>query len=688
MPPQSSAGAQPPCGADENSRPFRPQEGPKAPADQPTRALPPVPASKIHAQNKLVDPLSLLGPEWILIVATILLCVLLLTICHGEPPARPNPPTATHPPSLEREAGKTLVVCLGQEPDSLYLYGSLMLASSHIRQAVYDGPIDNRTFSYQPIILEKLPSLADGDAAIEPVWIKEGDRVSNSAGDLVVLTPGTTIRPSGCRAAACEITYAGGLVEMDRMSVTFRLKAGILWQDGEPLRASDSVYSFRLSMDPDSPVSACYAGEHTASYKALDEQKVVWTGLPGYLDATYFGNFWSPLPEHAWGHMSAADVAASQAASRFPLSYGPFKIVEWVSGSHITAVKNPHYFRADEGLPYLDRVTFRFLDERSNTAIGALLAGECDILTQDVHLDEQVDLLMELEGAGELGTVFVAGTVWEHVDFGIKPVESYDRPNFFQDVRTRRAIAMCLDTQSVIDALFHGRSIPLSSYIPPSHPLYTPDVVVWDYDPQAARALLEQVGWQDRDGDGVREAHGVDGIPDGSRLAFKWRSTTAEPRVAYMQIYQQNLLECGIELSIENLPVGDFFADGPEGAIWGRRFDLASFAWLTGVEPPCSLYLSSQIPSQENKWVGQNHTGFSDPEYDAACKAAMRSLPGTPEYQQYHHQAQRIFAQKLPAIPLFSRLKLGVYAPHVKGFIVDSTQNSEMWNIEAFDVRR
>ncbi|TES89174.1 MAG: hypothetical protein E3J88_06405, partial [Anaerolineales bacterium] len=68
----------------------------------------------------------------------------------------------------------TLVICIGQEPDTLYQWGGSMLASSQVLEALYDGPIDNRSFGYQAVILEKLPSLADGDAVIEVVTVSEG----------------------------------------------------------------------------------------------------------------------------------------------------------------------------------------------------------------------------------------------------------------------------------------------------------------------------------------------------------------------------------------------------------------------------------------------------------------------------------------------------------------------------------
>ncbi|MFQ6102597.1 MAG: ABC transporter substrate-binding protein, partial [Anaerolineae bacterium] len=375
-------------------------------------------------------------------------------------------------------------------------------------------------------------------------------------------------------------------------------------------------------------------------------------------------------------------------ASRTPMGYGAFTVEEWVAGDHVTVVKNPYYFRADEGLPKVDKVIYRFVGEDPNAAIAAMLAGECDILTQDVHLDDQSDLLIDLQQKGQLIPTFVTGTVWEHVDFGINPVEEYaaTRPDFFEDVRMRQAIAMCLDRQSVVDELLLGKSVVIHSYIPAEHPVYNPDVKQWPYDPEAAMALLEEMGWTDEDGDGVRECHGCGIADDGTPLAFKWGSTTATLRVNAMQIFQVNLAECGFDVTLENLPAGEWFADGPEGPLFGRHFDLGEFAWLTGVEPPCDLYLCTQWPSEESGWAGQNDPGYCNEEYDRVCNAALQSLPGTPEYEQYHKEAQRIFAEELPVVPLFLRTKLAAYRPEVKGFIMDPTCNTEMWNIENFEL--
>jgi len=196
------------------------------------------------------------------------------------------------------------------------------------------------------------------------------------------------------------------------------------------------------------------------------------------------------------------------------------------------------------------------------------------------------------------------------------------------------------------------------------------------------------MGWKDTDGDGIREAVGVEGIPDGTKLSFKWGSTTAPLRVSYMQVYQQNLLDCGMEVALENMPSTQWFADGPEGPLFGMHYDVGSFTWLTGVEPACNLYLGTEVPTAEGGWAGQNNTGWANAEFDAACNAAMQSLPGTPEYEQYHKEAQRLFAEGLPVIGLYLRLKIAATRPEVTGFVMDSTANSEFFMVEEFDIEK
>jgi len=629
-------------------------------------------------------------------------------VTEGETVIQEVVVTATPEPVVPTEAApRTMVLCLGQEPDTLYIWGGNMAAAGNVQQAFYDGPIDGNSFAYQPVILEKLPSIADGDAVITVVDVAEGDSVVDNDGLPATLTAkttdaaGTLVRPAGCRAVDCAVEYDGtNVTQMDQMVVTFKMLEGLLWSDGTPLKASDSVYSWVLNADPDTPTASRYLFEHSASYEAMDDQTAVWSGLPGYMDATYYINFTQPLPEHVMGQYTAADLVTQVDAQALYTGWGPYIVDEWVKGEGIYLSKNPNYFRAGEGLPKFDNVVYRIIGQDSNAAIAALLAGDCDVIDQTIGLDNQSQLLLELQATGQVNPTFVTGTVWEHIDWNEQPVASIinsgafagwdtdgDGVGPFGDVRLRQALAMCIDRQAIVDTVLYGQSVVPNAYLPPNHPLYNPDVKVWPYDPAASAALFDEIGWLDDDGDPTtpRVAKAVTGVPDGTKLSMAYETTNSTLRQQVTQLVAQNQADCGVEVSLNLMPASQWFAAGPDGKLYGRLYDQGEFAWLTGVQPACDLYLSTQLPTEENGWAGQNNPGFDNEAYDLACNAALQSLPGEDAYTNNHLEAQRIFGEELPVIPLFLRLKLAATRPDMCNFVMDPTNNSEFWNIEAFD---
>jgi len=609
--------------------------------------------------------------------------------------------TATPAPTEVVEAlPRTLVICMGQEPETLYNYGGSMLAMGSVLEAVYDGPFDNRTFDYQAIILEKIPSIADGDAVLTTVEVNAGDTIADEATNPVTLAAGVVYRPSGCTTDDCELIYADGdgAVMLDQLVVTFKLLPGLLWSDGTPLTAADSVYSFGVYMDPDSP-NTKFVGEHTATYEALDDVTTVWTGLPGFMDSTYFVNFFTPYPEHIWGQYTAAELVEAEESARKPTGWGPYVIDEWATGDNISMHKNENYFRASEGLPKFDNVIYRFVGANSNANIAKILSGECDIADQTSGLENQSELLLQLSATSQINATFVTGTVWEHADFGIIPLSyddgyqaATDRPDFFGDVLTRQGILMCMDRQAVVDTVFFGQSAVLDTYLPPQHPLFNANVTAYPFDVEAGSAVLTEAGWLDDDGDPLtpRTYAGTNPqIPAGTLLSFNYITTNSTLRMSATQILAQTMSECGIEAKLEYFPAGEYFADGPDGPLFGRRFDIGQFAWLTGVAPPCELWKTDQIPGEPEAgfagWGGSNASGWSNADYDAVCNAALSSLPGQPSYDENHLRAQEIFAENLPVAPLYLRTKLAATRIDMCNFIMDPTNNSEMWNIEAFD---
>ncbi len=251
------------------------------------------------------------------------------------PPLTIGPGSGTPTVALPtpRPQPKTLIVCTADEPESLYWYGTSGTSAEAVLAALYDGPVDLIGFEVQSPLLTRVPSMTNGDVRVEAVSVATGqvylDPLTMTARNL---TYGDSYLPSGCTSPDCVRVFQGGEVTMDRMVVEFHLKPALFWSDGEPLTASDSAFSFEVDAHPDTPTTK-YLVDRTASYEALDDLTLRWTGIPGFMDSGAAGNFWAPLPEHVLGEIAIGDLLSAEASARSPLSYGPFEIESWTAGS-------------------------------------------------------------------------------------------------------------------------------------------------------------------------------------------------------------------------------------------------------------------------------------------------------------------------------------------------------------------
>ena len=581
--------------------------------------------------------------------------------------------------------GGRVVIAMLQEPESLYLYGGATLAATQVQNALYDGPLDRLNYDFQPVILTGLPRFEQpgSGARLDVVTVERGELYVDQASQEV-------------------ITATAQVRDLPQLTARFSLRPGVRWQDGLPVTASDSVFSQRLDCDSETPTSKELC-ERTAHYERIDDGSVEWQGLPGYVDSTFYANFYTPLPRHQRGTngqrmdaMEASAIYQDEVFARRPLSYGPFMLKEWVSGERITLVRNPAYWRAAEGMPYLDRVDFRFMSD-ADEAIKALLAGDAQVVTRDSLGVSQIPDLEAAAGRGRLTPYYFQNGLWEHIDFNHQPLDGSPALGACKEVR--QAIAYGTDRQGMVDTILNGKSTVQNSLAPDAHWSMPPagGMDVYGFDQDKARALLQGLGFVDADGDGYREASkaihclvttGGDGqvkdqvIEPGTPLALTLVTTKGNMMREDIALrFQADMQAIGVKIDLlfQEAPV--LFGDGPEGTLYGRSFDLAEFAWLTGVLPPVDLYRCGKIPSEDNHWAGQNPTGWCSPEYDQVTHDAMasadrgRSLP-------LYRRAHAIFADQLPVLPLFGRVSVIAAVPTLLNIRPDPTVSSETWNIE------
>lgn len=597
-----------------------------------------------------------------------------------EAPAPTDTPAPTPTITPTPAPPKDLVVCLGGEPASLYLHGDSSAAAVTVRDALYEPLYTSLNYDYQALALEKLPSLADGDAALQAVEATEGTVVVNADEQIGPLTRGMEV----VNADGERVIFEGDPISMNQLVVDFTFKP-LVWSDGVPVSAEDSVLSFRLAGDRATPRIDTQV-RYTADYSAVGDRTVRWTGLPGYLDPAYMTRVWTPLPAHQLGDYSAAELSSLDEAGRAPLSYGAFVVESWTPGDSIRLLPNPHYYRAGEELPRLTSLTFRFLSSDNATLPAGYEA--CHIITEDVLSFDALPAIDEAASSGDLIEHVATAGVVEQVIFGIDPAANYESTHalWFQDARVRQAFTQCTDRQAIVDTLTFSRAEVMDTFVPNDHALHPNDVTQWAYDPQAANALLDEAGYVDNTGDGIRDNISST-VPFSITLGT---NSESDLRQEINQMIQEDLAACGILVNLYTLDAGAWFAPGPSGAVFGRQFDLAQFAWLNRIQPDCGLYLTEHIPGPVdggyNGWQGVNVSGWSNEAYDAACRAALALLPGEPGYVEAHQEAMRVFARELPAMPLFTRMRLAATTPDVLNFRLDPTQPSELWNAHELDL--
>lgn len=628
--------------------------------------------------------------------------IFILSACNASSPVASQAVTEVTSATLisTTEPQKTLVVCLGEEPESLYIYNDSSTAMWSVLEAIYDGPIDTVNFEPEPVILKSLPTIDDGSITLQTIRVTQGDAVANTEGDVVALEKGVKVFADGCTSSDCVTEWDGvSPLNLTQMVVKFSLLENITWSDGQPLTAADSVFSFNISADPDSDVSKMNINR-TLSYIELDESTVEWTGRPGYLTQNPSAFFWTPLPQHILGELTAAQMKTDDRTTKNPIGWGAFKIDEWIAGDHIRLVRNPSYFRSGEGLPYYDVVIYRFINAIPEADLSPVLTGECDIIDSSVALETQIKSIRELEIAGSLKAYFGMGPEWEGLNFGIKP-SSYDdvynpyldRQDFFSDIKVRQAFAYCIDREKIASDVLLSQSTVPDSYLPPTHPYAAIDLASYPHDPDLGNQLLEEAGWVDSDNNPStpRIADNVANVTWGTEFTINYYLTESTLHANVSKVVVDSLAECGIKAVRSYLSVEEMYSAGSDSLIFGRNFDLAEIAWSTGRQPPCFLYSSSEIPTLENSWLGTryggvNFTGYSNEEYDMVCASSLSSGLDHEAFSSANQRIQEILSDELPVLPLFYHVKVVVSRPDLLGMEFDVSSRSALRAIEGISL--
>lgn len=443
-------------------------------------------------------------------------------------------------------------------------------------------------------------------------------------------------------------TVKNGGVSRDGLVVTYHLRQGVTWHDGATFSAEDVKFTWQVIMNNKNPVILREGYNKIAAIDTPDANTVIIRFKEYY--APYLTLFTTILPKHILANSS--DISKSP-FNRAPVGTGPFKLKEWRIAEAIIFEANTAYFR---GRPKLDGVVYKFIPD-SNLLLNQLKSGEIDIAGNLAFI-----LLDQVKGVAGINTIITPNMIWEHIDLNL------DKP-IFQDVRVRKAIALAIDRQAIINSAIKNAATPAATDQSPLSWAYNPALKAPTRDVNAARELLEQAGWK-LGNKGVL-------VKETQTLAFQL-VTTGKDRVReiIVQNIAEQLKEVGIGVEIQYVDAPILFSD----VLKNRRFDAAMYSWVTGMDPDnVSFWHSKQIPSAMNGYSGQNYSGWRNSEIDTLTEQGLYTVD-TEVRKQIYFRIQDIISQEYPVIPLYFRANIDVAKPIVANFKPNPTPGGNFWN--------
>jgi peptide/nickel transport system substrate-binding protein len=438
------------------------------------------------------------------------------------------------------------------------------------------------------------------------------------------------------------------------METTYRLRPGLRWHDGTPLTASDFVFARQVYLSPE--YSTYRMAPHTlmADVVAPDDRTVVirWSApfpgagaLQGITGSSQ--NPYSPLPRHI---LETAFTASPQGMLTLPfwtgeyVGLGPYRVDRWEPGSYLQATAFDGHAL---GKPAIQRLQVAWVGD-ANSALAQLLAGYSAMpINNSIGIDQGVVLKERWEGS-RAGTVTFQPDNGRYQRFQFRP--DVVRPQALLDLRVRQAIASTVDKQAANEALYHGSATITDTWIFPTAPYYARiqrEVPTYPLDPQRGAQLMAAAGF-------TKNAAGVYMGPEGP-LNLETKNVASAQNNAERSILSDGWRRFGFEV--------EEAAATPDESRNNQVLSTFRSLWATGGgngEFALDSLVSNQIPSADNRWIGQNRGGWASPEYDRIV-AGLAATIDPSERETQIIRAARLINDELAALPLY-------YSAHVVAY--------------------
>ena len=486
-------------------------------------------------------------------------------------------------------------------------------------------------------------------------------------------------------------TVANGGVSEDLTSITWELHEGVVFSDGTPLTSDDVVFSWEYCSNPDTGCTGASGFDGVTSVVADDDLTITIN----FAEATPFpyvpfvSNSFPVISRAQFGDCVGAASAECTDENFGPIGTGPFKIESFTTNDTAVYVMNENYRGVPDGKPYFGRVVIKGGGDAPSTARSVLELGEADYAW---NLQVEPEILASMLAGGKGRVISAFSTMVERMmvnqtnpdpDLGDDRSEWLDGTNphpFLTDPVVGRALSISLDRQTMVDVGYGEAGRPTCNVWPaPPAQTSTSNDECLTQDIDLANQLLDDAGYLDTDGDGVRET------PDGMPMKILYQTSTNTVRQATQELVKQDWAKIGVDTELRNIDASVFFGGDPGSPdTYGKFYaDIEMYTnGAAGVDSQAYMgsWTSSNISGESTNWQGSNVQRFQSDEYDALY-AELTQTADIDRRNEITIALNDLVVGNYSIIPLIHRGSVSAASNSLTGYKLNPW-DAELWNLE------
>jgi peptide/nickel transport system substrate-binding protein len=475
----------------------------------------------------------------------------------------------------------------------------------------------------------------------------------------------------------------GGLA-LDGTSVTWKLKQGGSWSDGEPFTADDVLFTFEYISHPEVAATSDAQYDMVEQVEVIDDYtvKVIFKDVNPAWSLPFVGPRGMIIPRHIFAPYTGPNFQEAP-ANMAPVGTGPYHVVEFVPGDLVRYEANPHF--REPGKPFFQTVEVKGGGDATSAARAVLQTGDTDFAP---NLQVEAQVLQQITESAQTGKLItISKPLVEHIlinhtdpnratETGERSSMQFPHP-FFSDKQVRQALALAIDRETIADHLYGPNGRPASNMLVEPEVYRSPNTRAV-FDPDRAAELLDQAGWTDRNGDGVRDKDGVE-------MEILFQTSTNEIRQKTQQIIKQDLESIGMAVELKSIAPATFFDNDPANTETYSHFyaDLQMFTIPYDSPDPGAYmqgWICDEIPSKANNWSANNIERWCNPAYDQLYEQSTREMDPT-RRRNLFIQMNDLLIEEVVLIPLVHRMRVAGVSTTLEGVAL-TPWDEEVWNIK------